>query len=84
MLRNREVREAQHLVPTQPEQLANGMKLQDMHCSVVANNDGTVETGTSNHRTGSKPFRSSVEKLNEFSNKFNGLEPRSQKSSKKP
>ena len=60
-------------VPTQPEQLANGMKLQDMHCSLVAKTTEQLKMALRTIEQQSKVFRSSVEKLNEFSNKFNGL-----------
>ena len=60
-------------VPTQPEQLANGMKLQDMHCSVVARNREQLKHALRTIEEQKQVFRSSVEKLNEFSNKFNGL-----------
>jgi len=61
-------------VPTQPEQLANGMKLQDMHCSVVARNREQLKHALRTIEEQKQVFRSSVEKLNEFSNKFNGLD----------
>ena len=60
-------------VPTQPEQLANGMKLQDMHCSIVAKTTEQLKTAIRTIEEQRQVFRSSVEKLNEFSNKFNGL-----------
>jgi UDP-N-acetylglucosamine--N-acetylmuramyl-(pentapeptide) pyrophosphoryl-undecaprenol N-acetylglucosamine transferase len=61
-------------VPTQPEQLANGIKLQDMHCSLVARSREQLKKALRTIEEQRQVFRSSVEKLNEFSNKFNGLD----------
>ena len=61
-------------VPTQPEQMGNGMKLQKLHCSVVARNKEQMKLALRTVEEKMSLFRSSVEKLNEFSNKFNGLD----------
>jgi len=61
-------------VPTQPEQLANGMKLQNLHCSIVAKTTEQLKNALRTIEQQRQVFRSSVEKLNWFSNKFNGLE----------
>ena len=61
-------------VPTQPEQLANGMKLQDMHCSIIARNIEQLKKALRTIEGQGQVFRSSVERLNEFSNKFNGID----------
>jgi len=60
-------------VPTQPEQMGNGMKLQKLHCSMVARNGEQMKLSLRMVEEQISFFRSSVEKLNEFSNKFNGL-----------
>ena len=60
-------------VPTQPEQLANGMKLQDMHCSIVARSKEQVKEALRKVEAERSLFRSSAEKLNYTSNKYNGL-----------
>ncbi len=61
-------------VPTQPEQMGNGMKLQKLHCSMVARNKEQLKSAIRMVEEQMVLFRSSMEKLNEFSNKFNGLE----------
>jgi UDP-N-acetylglucosamine--N-acetylmuramyl-(pentapeptide) pyrophosphoryl-undecaprenol N-acetylglucosamine transferase len=61
-------------IPTQPEQMGNGMKLQKLHCSVVARNKEQLKVALRTVEEQMSLYRSSVEKLNEFSNKFNGLE----------
>jgi uncharacterized protein (TIGR00661 family) len=61
-------------VPTQPEQMGNGMKLQKLHCSVVARNKEQLKRALRMVEEQMSLFRSSVEKLNEFSNKFNGID----------
>jgi uncharacterized protein (TIGR00661 family) len=60
-------------VPTQPEQLANGMKLQDMQCSVVARSKEQVKEALRRVEELRILFRSSAEKLNAVSNKYDGL-----------
>jgi uncharacterized protein (TIGR00661 family) len=60
-------------IPTQPEQLANAMKLQDLHCSKVARNKAQLKSAVREIEEKHQLFRSSVEVLNRFSNKFNGL-----------
>jgi uncharacterized protein (TIGR00661 family) len=61
-------------VPTQPEQMGNGMKLQKLRCSLVARNKEQLKPALRTVEEQINLFRSSVEKLNEFSNKFNGLD----------
>jgi uncharacterized protein (TIGR00661 family) len=61
------------IVPTQPEQLANGTKLQDMHCSIVARSKEKVKKALRTVEAERSLFRSNAEKLNHISNKYNGL-----------
>jgi uncharacterized protein (TIGR00661 family) len=61
-------------VPTQPEQLGNGLKLQELHCSVVVRNQNQLRLAFRTIEEKKHLFRSSVEALNTFSNKFNGLD----------
>jgi len=60
-------------VPTQPEQLGNSIKLQQLGCSLVAKNKTQVESAIVEIENEQSIFRENVEKLNRFSNKFNGL-----------
>jgi uncharacterized protein (TIGR00661 family) len=61
-------------IPTQPEQFGNGMKLQKMHCSVVARNKEQLKVALRTIEEQISFFRNSVERLNKVSNKFNGLD----------
>jgi hypothetical protein len=54
--------------------MGNGMKLQKLHCSMVARSKEQVKLALRTVEEQMSLFRSSVEKLNEFSNKFNGLD----------
>jgi hypothetical protein len=54
--------------------MGNGMKLQKMRCSVVARSKEQLKVALRTVEEQINLFRSSVEKLNEFSNKFNGLD----------
>ncbi len=60
-------------IPTQPEQLANAAKLQDMHCSKVARNKNQLIRAVREIEENREQFKISAERLNKFSNKFNGL-----------
>jgi len=61
-------------VPTQPEQLGNGIKLQQLGCSLVAKNKIQVGRAIGDIKNEHSIFRGNVEKLNRFSNKFSGLD----------
>lgn len=61
------------IIPTQPEQLANGMKLQDMHCAIVAKNTKQLKQALQTIKEKQQIYQSNVETLNAFSNKFNGV-----------
>jgi UDP:flavonoid glycosyltransferase YjiC (YdhE family) len=61
-------------IPTQPEQLGNAKKLQDLHCSIVVKNQKELKEALRTVEEKRQVFRSSIEELNRISNKFNGLE----------
>jgi UDP-N-acetylglucosamine--N-acetylmuramyl-(pentapeptide) pyrophosphoryl-undecaprenol N-acetylglucosamine transferase len=60
-------------VPTQPEQLANAAKLQDLHCSIIARNKNQLSQAIREIEEKHHLFKTSVEGMNKVSNKFNGL-----------
>ena len=60
-------------IPTQPEQLANAAKLQALHCSVIAKNKARLRLAVREVEAKYEAFKVSVEALNRFSNRFNGL-----------
>jgi len=61
-------------IPTQPEQLANGVKLQSLKCSLVAKNKAQLEAAIKKVQNENAIFGSNVERLREFSNKFKGVD----------
>ena len=60
-------------LPTQPEQLANAAKLRDLHCSLIAKNKTEIATAVREIEANHQTYKMSAQKLNEFSNKFDGL-----------
>ena len=61
-------------IPTQPEQLGNAAKLQDMNCSIVAKNKKQLEKAVERLENEQEAFDSSMLALNKFSNQFKGLD----------
>ena len=61
-------------IPTQPEQLGNAAKLQDMNCSIMAKNKKQLEKAVERLENEQKAFDSSMLALNKFSNQFKGLD----------
>ena len=61
-------------IPTQPEQLGNAAKLQDLTCSIIAKNKKELEKAIQKIERGQEFFDRSMMELNEFSNKFKGLD----------
>lgn len=60
-------------IPTQPEQLANAAKLQDMHCSIIAKNKTQLAEAVRSIEENRETYKTSVENLNAVSNKYSGL-----------
>jgi UDP-N-acetylglucosamine--N-acetylmuramyl-(pentapeptide) pyrophosphoryl-undecaprenol N-acetylglucosamine transferase len=60
-------------IPTQPEQLANAAKLRDLHCSMVAKNKTQLAEAIREIEAKRELFKTSMEALNRFSNRFDGL-----------
>ena len=60
-------------VPTQPEQFANGLKLQNLGCSIIARNKQQLKQAIRTIELNLSEFRSCAERLNVISNKTNGL-----------
>lgn len=61
-------------VPTQPEQLGNGLKLQKMNCSLVAKSEKELKMALRKIEEQRSLFKDSAETLSEVSNKYNGLD----------
>ena len=60
-------------VPTQPEQLGNAAKLQKLGCSTLAKSSEQLRLAVQRIEEKKQLFKSNVEMLNRFSNKFKGL-----------
>jgi UDP:flavonoid glycosyltransferase YjiC (YdhE family) len=61
-------------IPTQPEQQGNAAKLQDLKCSITVKNKKELEKAVAKMDSDHKFFDANVSSLNEFSNKFKGLD----------
>ncbi|NLE03979.1 MAG: hypothetical protein GX638_04125 [Crenarchaeota archaeon] len=60
-------------IPTQPEQWANAEKLQDLHCSLIAQNESELTAAIKHMQSNYSYYKSNVEKLNRFTNNFDGI-----------
>jgi len=61
-------------IPTQPEQNGNAAKLQNLNCSITVKNKQELRAAVQKIEKKRQFFRRNVMALNEFSNKFKGLD----------
>jgi UDP-N-acetylglucosamine--N-acetylmuramyl-(pentapeptide) pyrophosphoryl-undecaprenol N-acetylglucosamine transferase len=61
-------------VPTQPEQLGNAAKLEDLNCSLTVKNEKELEKALQRMEMEQPFFEKNMLALNAFSSKFKGLE----------
>ena len=61
-------------IPTQPEQLGNAAKLQDLNCSITVKNQKQLKKAVEKMENQKEAYNRNMKTLNEFSNRFNGLE----------
>jgi UDP-N-acetylglucosamine--N-acetylmuramyl-(pentapeptide) pyrophosphoryl-undecaprenol N-acetylglucosamine transferase len=61
-------------VPTQPEQLGNAVKLQNLGCSIIVRSSKQLGLAVQRIEEQKQLFKSKVEALNRFSNSFKGLD----------
>lgn len=61
-------------IPTQPEQKGNARKMQELKCSITAENKEQLRLAIQEIEERKKFYNGSIEMLNEFSNKFRGLD----------
>jgi uncharacterized protein (TIGR00661 family) len=61
-------------IPTQPEQLGNAAKLQDLNCSITVKNKNQLEKAVEKMDKEQESFGQNMLALNEFSSKFKGLD----------
>jgi UDP-N-acetylglucosamine--N-acetylmuramyl-(pentapeptide) pyrophosphoryl-undecaprenol N-acetylglucosamine transferase len=60
-------------IPTQPEQMGNAAKLQKLNCSITVKNKQELRAAVQKIEEERQFFRRNIMVLNEFSNKFKGL-----------
>ncbi|MEM3703211.1 MAG: glycosyltransferase [Candidatus Bathyarchaeia archaeon] len=60
--------------PTQPEQLANAKKMQELGCSIIAMNKRQLVKAIQEMEKRIDSYKKNAQKLNEYSNKFRGVE----------
>jgi uncharacterized protein (TIGR00661 family) len=61
-------------IPTQPEQMGNSAKLEELGCSIVSNNRAELKRAIQKILNDMPTFKKNVEKLNAVSRRFNGLD----------
>jgi uncharacterized protein (TIGR00661 family) len=61
-------------IPTQSEQMGNARKLQDLNCSIVAENEEQLKLAIQKIEERKSFYKKNVRMLNQYSNKFKGLE----------
>jgi UDP-N-acetylglucosamine--N-acetylmuramyl-(pentapeptide) pyrophosphoryl-undecaprenol N-acetylglucosamine transferase len=61
-------------IPTQPEQLGNAVKLQELNCSITAKNQKQLQKAMEQMETEKEAYNRSMAALNAFSNRLRGLD----------
>lgn len=61
-------------IPTQPEQLGNAAKLQDLNCSITAKNGKQLEKAVAKMEKEKETYDRNMAVLSEFSSRFSGLD----------
>ena len=61
-------------IPTQPEQMANARKLDELKCSIYVENKGQLKSAIEEIEAKKEFYRSNVEKIHEYSSRFKGLD----------
>lgn len=61
-------------IPTQPEQLANAKKLQDMCCSVIVKNKDKLAQAIREMEKSIDFYKKNVQRLNRYASKFKGVD----------
>jgi uncharacterized protein (TIGR00661 family) len=61
-------------IPTQPEQKGNSRKMQELKCSITVQNKKQMRLAIQEIEERKKFYKNNMEKLNEFSSKFRGLD----------
>ena len=61
-------------MPTQPEQMGNAKKMQELKCSILVKNPKKLKSAIMEIEENRETYKRSVEKLSEYSSRFNGAE----------
>lgn len=61
-------------IPTQPEQMANARKLDELKCSIYVENKGQLKSAIEEIEAKKEFYRNNVEKIHEYSSRFKGLD----------
>jgi UDP-N-acetylglucosamine--N-acetylmuramyl-(pentapeptide) pyrophosphoryl-undecaprenol N-acetylglucosamine transferase len=61
-------------IPTQPEQMGNAAKLQNLNCSITAKNKNELRSAIQKIQENTAFYKRNVAALNAFSNRFKGLD----------
>jgi len=61
-------------IPTQPEQMGNARKLQELKCSMSVENETQLKSAILEIKEKREFYKNNVKKISEYSRKFNGIE----------
>ena len=61
-------------IPTQPEQMGNARKLQELKCSISVENETQLKSAILEIKEKREFYKNNVKKISEYSRKFNGIE----------
>ena len=61
-------------IPTQPEQMGNARKLQELKCSIYVENETQLKSAILEIEGKREFYKSNVEKISDYSSKFKGVE----------
>jgi uncharacterized protein (TIGR00661 family) len=61
-------------IPTQPEQMGNARKLQELRCSISVENESQLKSAILEIEEKTEFYKNNVKRINEYSRKFKGIE----------
>jgi uncharacterized protein (TIGR00661 family) len=61
-------------IPTQPEQMGNARKMQELKCSISVENETQLKTAILEIEEKREVYRNNVKRIREYSSKFKGIE----------
>jgi uncharacterized protein (TIGR00661 family) len=60
-------------IPTQPEQMGNAKKMQELKCSISVENETQLKIAITEIKEKKELYKNNVKKVNDYSKKFNGI-----------